>query len=283
MKSFLKKRAMTTKFIFQQPEIFDFQFELRKAIDSQRFLGNNDYSISDKKDNEQSLLCPIGSVEYVHNYMLKHNIPVPKPINVPDELFPTTFSGRSIINIDIEKYEKNNDYGNLVKFNNRVEDETGKEIFVKSSDTVKDESNGFTRILLAEKDKSYQVSEEVDIVSEWRGFVFNKQLVDCRCYSGNFRMFPDFEKVDKMICTYQSSPIAYTLDLYVNYVDTFCLEVHNFYSCGLYGFRNYNILCQMFSGWWKEYLRRNNDQIYERRRTEICTPQKGESSNSSYL
>ena len=56
-----------------------------------------------------------------------------------------------------------------------------------------------------------------------------------------------------MIKNYTTSPKAYTLDIGVNKKDgTFVIEVHNFFSCGLYGFSDHKLLPLMFISGWKE-------------------------------
>lgn len=54
-----------------------------------------------------------------------------------------------------------------------------------------------------------------------------------------------------------NSPIAYTLDVGIHFVDnnlvTSLIEVHDFFSCGLYGFDDKDKLPFMFYRWFKEY------------------------------
>jgi hypothetical protein len=65
-------------------------------------------------------------------------------------------------------------------------------------------------------------------------------------YSGDFTMFPDVDFVNDCIAAYKDSPPAYTLDIGVNSKDgTFVIEVHNMYSCGLYGFNESKLYPQM--------------------------------------
>jgi hypothetical protein len=60
-----------------------------------------------------------------------------------------------------------------------------------------------------------------------------------------------------MIKKYKSAPIAYTLDVGVNDKDgTFIIEIHTFFSCGLYGFVNHAILPNMFYQCFQEYIQK---------------------------
>ena len=85
--------------------------------------------------------------------------------------------------------------------------------------------------------KKFMVSEKIEIESEWRCFVHNKTLVDVCRYAGEFDKIPDRKIIEKMIDAYQNCSPAYTLDVAVLTTgETVVIEVHNFWSCGLYGF-----------------------------------------------
>lgn len=96
----------------------------------------------------------------------------------------------------------------------------------------------------------------VDIKSEWRAFVYKGELLDVRNYSGDFRIFPDISIIEEMIKDYKNSPKAYTLDVAVDDKEnTVLIEIHQFFSCGLYGFADYRVLPKMFIDTHKEIIR----------------------------
>ena len=101
---------------------------------------------------------------------------------------------------------------------------------------------------------NYQISELIDIDSEWRCFVYNNELVGLQNYIGDFTLFPSIDAIKHMIKEYISSPVAYTLDVGVNKDNTFVIEVHDFFSCGLYGFFNHKVLPFMFRDWFNECI-----------------------------
>ena len=73
-----------------------------------------------------------------------------------------------------------------------------------------------------------------------------------------FTLFPDVRRIKDMINTYtlyNQSPIAYTLDIGINDKGTFIIEIHDFFSCGLYGFANHSKLPFMFYRWFHEYIK----------------------------
>lgn len=180
---------------------------------------------------------PIGSVEFVNDYLMHfYNITL-KPINVPEELFG---------------------YTNRHIFNGTEKDLKGHgKSFVKSNDNIKK----FAEIVEDNYELpigNYQISELITIDSEWRTFVYQGKLVGLQNYSGDFTIFPNMYNIKCMIDAYKSAPIAYTLDVGVfNVCDTFVIEVHPMISVGLYGFADHTILPHMFYKCFKEYLNKN--------------------------
>jgi ATP-grasp domain, R2K clade family 2 len=205
----------------------DFSFNLLKSIEYQKWLGNDiEYEFTDEEIKEGFI--PIGTVEFVVNYLNKIHNKYPLPRNIPESLFK--YSNRKIFN-GTEKLDR--------------------EMFVKSNDKIKDEITGIHSTNLPKG--NYQFSDIIEIESEWRAFIFKNKLVGLQNYSGDFTLFPDIDKINKMINDFIDSPVAYTLDVGVN-DDTFIIEVHDFFSCGLYGFEDLKILPYMFSQWFYEFI-----------------------------
>lgn len=223
----------------------DFSFELIKAIEFQNWLRQNQketlikFDFCDNLDNHyfNKGTTPIGSVEFVLKYIkqIRPDLQI-KPINVPIQLFK--FANRQIYNANI---------GDIIigELKNH---------FIKSNDVIKSPSNGFTKYMTDNlSDENYQISEIINIDSEWRSFIYNNKLVGLQNYLGEFTKFPNVDKIKQMIDTYKShAPIAYTLDIGVNDSDTFIIEIHDFFSIGLYGFSDYNVLTHMFYRWFRE-------------------------------
>jgi ATP-grasp domain, R2K clade family 2 len=212
----------------------DFSFALIQSIEFQNWLDKtNDitYEFTDVEIKEGYI--PIGSNEFVCDYLeFLHDLR-PKPKNIPDQLLQDRFTLRNVIN-------------------GTVKDIKG-EKFVKSNDTIK----AFTEICTTAPPGNYQISDVVEIDSEWRSFIYKGELVGLQNYAGKFDMFPDVNKINEMIKKYTDQPIAFTLDVGIYNNETFIIEVHDFFSCGLYGFTEYKILPFMFSRWFNEYLKNN--------------------------
>lgn len=124
------------------------------------------------------------------------------------------------------------------------------ERFVKSNDKIK----SFTEICKTAPEGNYQISDLINIESEWRAFVYEGKLVGLQNYSGEFDIFPNVDKIKAMINAYKTQPIAFTLDVAISNNDTVIIEVHDFFSCGLYGFAEHKILPFMFSKWFYSFV-----------------------------
>ena len=248
------------KFVIQKIENqirHDFSFTLHEAVRFHNWLGhghermiiryvNCDYGSNSILETPifkkyHRTYIPIGSVEFVTQHLETFHRLTPKPINVPPQLY--RFAQREIFNgtnMDLENLE-------------------GK-WFVKSNDKIK----GITRMIDGPDilsvppggNENFQISEYINIDSEWRAFVYKGKLAGLQHYVGEFTLFPNVKTIKRMIEAYKDAPIAYTLDVGVSGV-TFPIEVHDFFSCGLYGFSHHAILPSMFGRWYTEYVNKN--------------------------
>lgn len=200
---------------------------------------------------------PVGSVDFVTDFLMYFYNIYPKPINVPEELFP--YAKRAIFNdnhLGLKQYStgkwfvKSND--GIKKFAEvlKLDD---KHLIKKISNVSEFDNNLYWNI----PEGNYQISEFIDINSEWRCFVYQGKLVGLQNYSGEFTLFPDVDAIDRMIGAYKSSPIAYTLDVGVNNWGTFVIECHEFFSCSNYGMSNHNIYPNMLYKAFKEIINKN--------------------------
>lgn len=273
------------KFLFEVEPLtndllYDFQFELLQSIKSENYMNNflnkrnHSYEfitiglLYDNRSNyKYKEYIPIGSVEFVRNFMKYFYDINLSPINVPEELFP--FTGREIHNFSLNELKE------FLKVDNFE-----REWFVKSNTIIK-KSPSFLIIeedyhLFFEKNKdeseSFQVSRYLDesttgaqLVSEWRVFVRNSRIVGCKNYSSDDAIpaIPDIQIIKNMINSYHSKSPVYTLDVGViedvitKEISTIVVEVHDFYSCGLYGFSS-PTLPYMYSQWFYSYLETRN-------------------------
>jgi len=218
---------------------------------------NDIYPIQFKSYHEKYV--PVGSVEFVTDFIHHFYGLYVKPINVPEELFDICFTQRKIFN------------GTHMSLENKA----GK-FFVKSNDQIKyftelveckDIGNTGTLYSIPIPVGNHQISENLQgIDSEWRAFVYNGRLVGLQNYCGEFTKFPDVNTIKSMIYAYKSAPVAYTLDVAVCDYATVVIEVHDFFSCGLYGFANHAIYPQMLHNWFWQYIQR---EMVEQKREKL--------------
>lgn len=213
----------------------DFSFTLLESIEYQNWLRRDNLFVSHFTDKITIPDCiPIGGIDFVINYLNQYYGLTPKPINIPKELMGEEWTGRHVIN-------------------GTEMDISGKK-FVKSNDNIK----FFTEICETAPKGNYQISDLIDIESEWRSFVYCGELVGLQNYSGRFDVFPNVDKIKSMIEVYKTQPVAFTLDVAItNNQNTVIVEVHDFYSCGLYGFSDHRILPFMFSKWFNSFIKKN--------------------------
>ena len=240
----------------------DFVFEIEHAIDYQNWKGNEmevEYCSLEDIQNGCSFIdseeiveyIPVGTVEFVYafidKFIKKDGSKKIKPLNVPKELFE--FTGRKIGNYNI----KNN-----VDRENIFNKHSHKDYFyLKSNKRIKSDLNSSYKASEIRNvdiipNGEYQISEYIDIVSEYRCFVYNDELKGIQYYSGDFEVFPSIDTIYKILKKYQhctgDAPQAWTLDIAVTGEGkTVVMECHEFFSCGLYGFNDYNSLPYMFA------------------------------------
>lgn len=222
---------------------------LVESIDYQKFMGNNDY-IYFTVDNVESIddlsgiegeIIPIGTVEFVKEFIDKYNL--------PSNNFKPLF-----LNNEFTKHQKVTD--SLLDIENALN--YNKEVFIKPFETFKsDFSDKYGYIFnkedfhLFEDHKKYLISTVENILSEYRIFIFFDKIKGIYNYSGDFTEFLNkehLETIKEMISSVNIVGLnAYTLDVAIlenNNVKL--LEIHPFSSCGLYGFSDYTVIPQMY-------------------------------------
>ena len=249
---------MMSKFLLQSEDgmLSEDVTTVRECIHEYNWLNPNDKheiryaSKADIAYTDYSDFIPVGSIEFVEECLRNYNgISQIKPVLIPDEL--SAFAGRNYC-----LFENSSSLSDTLALWRQPR------VFIKSASRCKCDYAGFYNIkeISHIPEDLYFVSEPLSIVSEWRAFVFVGEVQDVRCYDGDFWKTPDKETVERMIKSYRDCSPAYTLDVAVVKTEagfrTVVMEVHNFISCGLYGFRSKRIL-PMLSGAYKYEIRQN--------------------------
>lgn len=199
--------------------------------------------------------CPVGTIEFCQKWFTDIcGLPYCKPRNLPECLFMYRGGQESPTNHFFENMSNKDDkYLDLVK---------NVMCYVKSNEIIKHPKNGVYMVqdilqMPTWKDHDIQVSVfEDNIVSEWRAFVFHDSIIDIRCYSGDPFKVPSKKSIEEFISKIHkmdSMLPSYTLDVFVDDNNkTKPLEMHDFFSCGLYGFQSH-LLPAMMTQWFFYY------------------------------
>lgn len=205
--------------------------------------------------------CPVGTVEFVETYIRtyfgeKKANNAMKPLNIPScflgcgKDYQIQYTGRYVFNTNLE-------FDDSYK-----EEETV--YMIKDHERIKNPNNGIMTLTKAKELglKFVQVSEIIsneNLSSEWRCFIHRGQIVDIKNYSGDPLCFPSREKIERFCNWLDGSINEGTLDVYVDELDgeTYVMECHKFFSCGLYGFDQLDILPIMY---WRTYKELINNQ-----------------------
>jgi hypothetical protein len=191
----------------------------------------------------------IGSVKFIQDFIEKvlgHQRR--KPINIPKEL--ETYSGPYDIKYD-SLYNYSKYKGWFMKDHERVKE--GLEPFVIGNFTTSDvnsfvASESLKGTTIDTKNYKMMYRKEIEFVSEFRIFVFRREILDIRQYLGDFvaNYLALFEFAKMCVNRYTTQPEAFTIDIGFDKYGTLCIiEVHEFFSVGLYGF-NHKSLCSMY-------------------------------------
>lgn len=198
------------------------------------FDGNGNLSDIFDKHNVNSNDIVIGSVQACEMFFFKCYNDIPKYIGYPKSL--DLFYGRKISEIKAGLLPNNYPY--FVKPKYGVKAFTGSLV-----------ANDAQRKLLMDYDikNKYDyplyISEPIKIISEFRCFVHKGKLEGIQYYAGDFRIFPDVDKIQLMIDLYEDANVSYTLDVGLvekgygrEQYDTVLIEVNDMWAIGSYGF-----------------------------------------------
>lgn len=206
---------------------------LKKELEREKFL--HEYYLSStniiKIINDKSAfrdIIPVGNLNFVRTFLkIFHNINDMNSIEIPEVLREDIFLKRKYSIIEKSELPDNGYY--FVKYVSELKSFT----YTGLIETLKYDS-AFLRNGL------YQVSEVINILSEYRCFVHNDKIVAIHHYDGDCTIFPDISFINYAISTYskdKTRPKAYTMDLaIIKDKGTAIIEIHAWVSVGLYGY-----------------------------------------------
>lgn len=202
-------------------------------------------------NNSIKNMIPIGTIEFVSLYINKvYGIERENPIEIPECLRMEAFLKRSYSILEYKDIPKIGNYfikdaTQLKKFSYTGEIENIHKCFNDDTNEVIPGAK-----LKLSKDHLYQVSEIVDILSEYRVYVLQGNIEAIVNYQGSPLVVPDTELIKDACDIYNESgkaPKSYTMDIMVTDRGTSLIEIHNFTSVGLYTTLLSNRLMQAYA------------------------------------
>ena len=100
-------------------------------------------------------------------------------------------------------------------------------------------------------DLEIQASDVMYFSAEYRLFIHEGRIRDCRFYRGDFRKLVDFSVSDRCIEAHVGAPVAYSLDLWVSDHDgkTYVVEMNDAFSLGGYGIPSIPYITMVVDRW----------------------------------
>lgn len=168
----------------------------------------------------------IASVEATGFFFKAINIEIPKYIGFPESIHK--YLGRNITNTTLK--DNSLDYPFFIKPSVNVKQFTGALV---ESDSSLDILRNFDNLT---DDTPVYISEPIDIVSEYRCFINNKEVKGIQFYQGDFNHYIDSSILPNIINDYTDAPIAYTIDLgLLSNGETVIIEINDMWAIGSYG------------------------------------------------
>lgn len=235
-------------------------FVMKEILDRQKFVHQhtfmkaedllNTVKTSSKINMKEAV--PVGSIEFVQQYLKTyHNVDKMNPIEVPDILRHERFLKRKYSIIEKSELPKEGYY------------------FTKYVSELKQFSytgliENLKRDVPVLKDGLYQLSEVVEILSEYRCFVSQDDIMGIQFYNGDPTILPNEKEIEllkEMVIRYtvdKKRPMAYTFDIaIIKDRGLAIIECHPHTSVGLYGlYGGFLPYCYKFGLDW--YIKHNN-------------------------
>lgn len=205
------------------------QLEKTKLIHEYKEIKINDLDKIQEKD-----YIPIGTIQFVEKYLGIHET----PIEIPKYLQTEEFLKREYKIVKGKDLPRVGRY--FIKNASKLKDfsvNTDMQYFLSEEMIDYKPTSKFDNTLSIKSKDNFVVSEEVNILSEYRVYVFNNEIIAISHYNGNPLLFPDTKLLEKavMLISYNEKYLkSYTIDVMITEKGTSLIEIHNFTSVGFY-------------------------------------------------
>lgn len=170
----------------------------------------------------------VGWIGNVKKGLINLGIEPPKELDYPESL--RKYLGRNVWESTLHTIHNNPDTWPVFVKPKLGKQFTGK-LITKLGDMIG---------LGSQDDREIWCSDPMDFKSEWRTFVRYGEMLDSRCYKGDFRVSPDWSVVQEAIQAYTEQPASFTMDVgpvlqHDGTYKTHIVEVNDGYAMGGYG------------------------------------------------
>ena len=232
--------------------------------DDEGFFINKELKNKNEFPDEYKDAIPLGNLEFVRAfYKIFFNIDNEYPIEIPEVLRTDEFLKRKYKIVKREDIPKTGKYfikdvSELKRFSY-----SGYMDYFYDDSLFEKPKNKYDNHLYLPENHLYQVSEVVEILSEYRVFAMNGELYSITNYDGDPTIFPDIEMIKKAITMWhaqENSPRSFNIDIAVTPYGSMILEAHLISSIGLYN----NVFGTNFLYAYKDtkdYILKNNHEI----------------------
>lgn len=207
---------------------------INKLLQREKLYRFSEVDYAESAENYGSDYIPVGDIPFVEGWLKKNYNKKMVPIEVPECLRKEEFLRRGY------QFVQKKDIPFLCK----------QKKFIKNVDRLKCFNSAlYEGVIPSEKvipDGKYLVSDWINIMSEFRVFVYQDEILAVQPYLGQPLVFPNPDVIKRMVDVYKKDmlrPGSYTMDIAVckdqsSVLHTAILEIHPFVSCGLYGFQS---------------------------------------------
>lgn len=241
-------------------EIQELMFEIKSSNQHKSVYADSKFFANQNSTEWLKTATPVGTIEFVQSYLRYiHNISSMTPIGIPKEL-------------QIEKLLLRNysvvEYDDITPNQNKFI----KDISVLKQPTFVGNTTDFLEKNKKEKiwnqNHLFQVSDVIDILSEYRVIVHNHTILGIQFYDGDCTILPnekEIRKIQEMILRYSQAkevPKAYGMDVAVvskkdGNRDLALIELEPFVAMGSYGCRG-SFLPQLYKDGFEWYTEKAN-------------------------
>lgn len=186
----------------------------------------------------------VAGVGYILATLKRHGITPPMMPTLPEPLLP--FAQRSITLRPVK--DVRNMVANGTPLFLKPQPHTPKLFTGHVAKTVRD----LVKTARLDDDHLVETTQPVDMLSEWRCFVFKGTVLGVHRYTGSPTLFPNPDRIHAMIAAWKDAPATYALDVATTETNTIVVEVNDTYALGHYGL-SATLYAKIIEQRWKDF------------------------------